>query len=221
MKKPNIFICGPSGSGKSTSLRNLNPERTFILNVEQKVLPFRSAHLFKRQRMINSLTDFQIYFKKALETEDIDYIIVESFTALSEMILLQAKKTKIGYDVYGWYADEVFKILFQSKNTDKYVVFVGIDDLIVEESGEGVRMVKVDGQRLRGTIEKEFVIVLHTFAKQNDKNQMEYYYLTNSDGKRSAKSPMEMLPYNMLNDLAEVIKLSEEYYQTTEIELKE
>ena len=38
--KPNIFICGPSGTGKSTSMRNLPPERTVILNTEQKALPF-------------------------------------------------------------------------------------------------------------------------------------------------------------------------------------
>lgn len=213
MKKPNIFIVGPSGSGKSTSLRNLNPERTFILNCEQKVLPFRSAASFKRQRYINTLTDFHDYFKKGLATEDIDYIVIESFTALSEIVLLQAKRTKVGYDAYGWYGDEIFKILLQSKNTDKYVIFTGIEDLVLDEAGQATRMIKVEGQRLKGTVEKEFVIVLHTFVKPDEKNQMQYMFLTNADGICSAKSPMEMLQYNMPNDLNEVIKLSEEYYQ--------
>ncbi|MBQ5476117.1 MAG: hypothetical protein IIT65_15935 [Lachnospiraceae bacterium] len=36
-----IAIVGASGSGKSTSVRNLNPEETFIINVASKPLPFK------------------------------------------------------------------------------------------------------------------------------------------------------------------------------------
>src|SRR5258708_14332322 len=36
-----VIVLGESGSGKSTSLRNLNPEETFVLNVLDKPLPFR------------------------------------------------------------------------------------------------------------------------------------------------------------------------------------
>jgi len=35
------LIIGESGTGKSTSIRNLNPEETFIINVLNKPLPFR------------------------------------------------------------------------------------------------------------------------------------------------------------------------------------
>ena len=34
-------VVGESGSGKSTSIRNLDPEKTFIINVAKKPLPFR------------------------------------------------------------------------------------------------------------------------------------------------------------------------------------
>lgn len=37
-----LAIVGESGSGKSTSLRNLNPEETFIISTTGKPLPFRS-----------------------------------------------------------------------------------------------------------------------------------------------------------------------------------
>ena len=36
-----IAVVGASGSGKSTSLRNLDPETTFIINVAGKPLPFK------------------------------------------------------------------------------------------------------------------------------------------------------------------------------------
>ncbi len=36
-----IAIAGGSGSGKTTSLRNLNPEETFIVSITGKPLPFK------------------------------------------------------------------------------------------------------------------------------------------------------------------------------------
>lgn len=36
-----IAIVGASGTGKSSSIRNLNPEETFIINVASKPLPFK------------------------------------------------------------------------------------------------------------------------------------------------------------------------------------
>ena len=36
-----IAVVGTSGVGKSSSIRNLNPEETFIINVASKPLPFK------------------------------------------------------------------------------------------------------------------------------------------------------------------------------------
>jgi len=41
-----ILVLGESGQGKSTSLRNLNPEETFIVSTTSKPLPWRG---WKRQ----------------------------------------------------------------------------------------------------------------------------------------------------------------------------
>ena len=41
-----LLILGDSGSGKSTSLRNLNPEETFIISTTGKPLPWRG---YKKQ----------------------------------------------------------------------------------------------------------------------------------------------------------------------------
>ena len=48
---------------------------------------------------------------------------------------------------------------------------------------------------------------------REDNGKVVYEFVTGGDVIRSAKSPMEMLPEKMPNDLAEVIKLSEEYYK--------
>ena len=213
MKKPNIFICGASGTGKSTSLRNLNPERTIILNIEQKQLPFKTAGKFIRQAMIPTLEQFEGYFKDAIKKQDTDVVVIESFTSLCEMIMTKSRKIKTGYDVFNFYNDKVWERIQQSKTADNYVVFLGLDQSEQTDTGETWKYVKVEGQKLKGTIEKEFVMNLFTVPHNNEKGQIEYHFVTKGDIMRSAKSPMEMLPDRMSNDLAEVIKLSEEYYK--------
>ena len=69
---------------------------------------------------------------------------------------------------------------------------------------------------MKGTIEKEFVITLFTVPRYDDKGNISYEFVTGADPTRSSKAPMEMLPARMLNDLAEIIKLSEEYYKGEE-----
>jgi|SRR5690606_3855725 len=220
--KPNIIVVGPSGFGKSTSIENLDPETTVILNTERKALPFRRASLFKRQRFIDRLEDFgeqkgfDTLFEIALMDRDKNtkVIVIESFTSLSEIVLAKAKRTKVGFDVYGWYQSKITDIIQKSKsNPDIYVVFTAIDDLVKNDAELTLRSVKVEGKALEGKIEKEFVICLHTVIERDEKGNPKYQFLTNSDGIRTAKSPKGMLPRYMPNDLAEVIKLSEEYYK--------
>ena len=38
-----VVVIGRSGTGKSTSIRNLDPEKTLLIQVIKKALPFRSV----------------------------------------------------------------------------------------------------------------------------------------------------------------------------------
>ena len=87
--KPNIIIVGKSGSGKSSSLRNLNPETTAVINTERKQLPFKGANKFLNAP-VQSLNEFNAAMKKAMESDKLDTIVVESFTSLIEMIYREA-----------------------------------------------------------------------------------------------------------------------------------
>jgi len=214
MKKPNIFICGASGTGKSSALRNLDPDKTIILNVEQKQLPFKTANKFTRQAMISTFEQFQGYFKDAIKKDDADVVVIESFTSLCEMIMTKSRKIKTGFDIFNYYNDNVWEIIQASKQAKNYVVFLGIDQSEQTDSGETWRYAKVEGQKLKGTIEKEFVITLFTVPRTDEHGKVQYEFVTRGDTTRSAKSPMDMLPEKMDNDLAKVIKLAEEYYAT-------
>tara|TARA_Y100000401_G_scaffold111401_1_gene109626 strand:- start:573 stop:1208 length:636 start_codon:yes stop_codon:yes gene_type:complete len=210
--KPNIIVVGKSGSGKSTSLRNLNPKSTAVLNTERKQLPFKGANNFLNVP-IPDLNTFNAAFKKAMESKEIETIVVESFTSLIEMIYREADIRFKGFDVWSFYNKEIDRILNMSKNTDKNVIFLAIDGAYEGDTGIQERYVAVDGNRWKKRVEKEFVVCLYTDNHSSD-NGMSYRFRTQSQGNDSAKSPMGMFDELYIdNDLQKVIDKCEEYYK--------
>lgn len=212
--KPNILICGRSGSGKSTSLRNLDPKKTIILNIERKQLPFKNARDFEMNVSVADLDKYHELFDQAIKSDKADTLVIESFTGLTEIIYREARNRYKGYDLWDFYNREIDRALHKSKDTNKNIIFTAIDDVLEGESGISERCVKVDGKVWRKKVEKEFLIVLYTEIDKT-KDGMEYVFVTNTDGYNSAKSPMEMLEYREPNDISEIIKKSKEYYGET------
>lgn len=212
--KPNIFIVGPSGEGKSTSLRNMAPESTAILNTEQKALPFRNANKFKMNVPISDMNQYWDAFDKAMKSEKVENLVIESFTSLSENQMRESGQFYNGFDMWGNYKDNIGKILHKSKNTDKYIIFTGIDYVLENESGIAERIIAVEGS-WKKKVEKEFVIVLYTKTFINEDGEIEYRFVTNKMKNYEnviAKSPMGMFPTIIPNDLKLVIEYIEKYY---------
>ena len=210
--KPNIIVVGPSGSGKSTSLASLNPKTTAVLNTERKQLPFKNAKEFMNVP-IKSVSEFHSALDKAMSSDKIDTIVVESFTSLIEIIFREADVRYKGFDVWSYYNKEIDKILDKSKNSDKYVVFTAIDGVYDGDNGVEERYVAVDGNRWKKRVEKEFVLALFTDVRATD-DGVTYRFRTNTTGRDSAKSPMGMFEsLHIDNCLKEVIDKCEEYYK--------
>ena len=210
--KPNIIIVGPSGSGKSTSLSSLNPKTTAVLNTERKQLPFKNAKEFMNVP-IKSVSEFHSALDKAMESDKIKTIIIESFTSLIEIIFREADIRYKGFDVWSYYNKEIDKILDKSKNSDKYVIFTAIDGVYDGDNGVEERYVAVDGNRWKKRVEKEFVIALFTDVHKGDEG-VNYRFRTNTTGRDSAKSPMGMFKdLHIPNNLGKVIQMCEEYYK--------
>lgn len=207
--KPNIFVCGPSGAGKSTSIRNLNPDTTIIINTERKALPFKGAGGFSKQVQPVNLAQFQLAFGRALAS-DATTIVIDSFTSLAEFVYLDV----IRYEqedtraAWGRYRDTLHDILVQAKQPDKSVIFIGVDSTIQDDNMRLIKTVDVQGS-LKGKVEKEFELVLWA-QPQGDGV---YRFLTNSDGRCTAKSPMDLFNTPLIdNDLNAVLTAINHYY---------
>ncbi len=209
--KPNIIIVGPSGSGKSSSMRNLDPKSTAVINTERKQLPFKNANDFMNVP-VKSVSEFHSALDKAMESDKIKTIVIESFTSLIEIIYREAEIRYKGFDIWGYYNKEIGRILDKSKNSDKYVIFTAIDGVYDGDNGVEERFVAIDGNRWKKRVEKEFVICLFTDTKATDEG-VQYRFRTNTTGRDSAKSPMGMfLDLHIDNDLKQVINACRTYY---------
>ena len=66
-------VVGKSGSGKSTSLRNLDPQKTFIINVANKPLPFRGYK--QNYKNLVLAADGRSYVGNLYNTSSVDQIL--------------------------------------------------------------------------------------------------------------------------------------------------
>lgn len=197
-----VLILGESGSGKSASLRNFEPNDVSIFNVAAKPLPFRKKLPTMATANYDTICQsIQKSQKKAFVIDDSQYLLCfESFA--------KAKETG-----YGKYTDMALHFY----NLVQFVIRQTPPDVIVyflhhteTDSNTGKVKAKTMGKMLDNqlTLEGLFAIVLmcHTDGKKHN-------FITQSDGVTTAKSPMEMFPAEIDNDLKAVDQAIRAYYE--------
>jgi hypothetical protein len=195
---------GASGSGKSTSLRNFEPDELGIFNVASKPLPFR-----KKLPVVNNATYNTIY-KGLTNPKRKTYVIDDSQYLMAFESFDHAKETGYG---------KFTNMAVNFRNLISYVVTQLPDDVFVyflhhtETDENGHIKAKTLGKMLDNqlTVEGLFSIVLLCQIEAS-----EHYFITNSDGSNSAKSPMEMFEPKIDNDLKFVDTTIREYYGLNE-----
>ena len=197
-----VLILGESGSGKSASLRNFEPEDVSIFNVAAKPLPFRKKLPMKAtsdyNAIVNGISKSQ---KKAFVIDDSQYLMCfESFAGVKET-------------GYGKYTD--FALHFY--NLVQFIIYKTPADVIVyflhhteTDSNTSKTKAKTMGKMLDNqlTLEGLFSIVLMCVT-----DGKKHSFITQSDGFTTAKSPMEMFPDVIDNDLKVVDQTIREYYE--------
>ena len=194
-----VLILGESGSGKSTAIRNFEPDEVGIFNVASKPLPFRKKMLKIDNASYQTIT-------KSLSAPKLKrYVIDDSQYLLCFELFAKAKET--GYNKFTDMALHFYNLI-------QTVIRETPPDVIVYfmhhiETSDGRSKAKTIGKMLdeKLTLEGLFSIVL---ICQTD--GLKHEFITQSDGTTTAKSPMEMFPPKIDNDLKAVDETIRKYY---------
>lgn len=195
-----VLILGESGSGKSTAMRNFDPNEVGIFNVASKPLPFRK----KLPKIDNA--SYPIIMKSLSAPKLKRYVIDDSQYLLCFELFAKAKET--GYNKFTDMALHFYNLVqtvIRETPPDVIVYF-----LHHVETVDGRSKAKTIGKMLdeKLTVEGLFSIVL---ICQTD--GIKHEFITQSDGTTTAKSPMEMFPPKIDNDLKAVDETIRKYYE--------
>ncbi len=195
-----VLILGESGSGKSSSLRNFSPDEIGIFNVAGKPLPFRKpmkkVNNATYKTIVSGLSNAKL---KAYAIDDSQFLMVfQSFS--------KAKET--GYTKFTDMALDFYNLIrFVIDNTPPDVIVYFLHHTETTETGK--IKAKTIGKMLDSqlTVEGLFPIVL--LCKSDGQR---HFFETQSDGHTTAKSPMDMFPFEIDNDLKAVDTAIREYW---------
>ena len=195
-----VLIIGESGSGKSTSMRNFEPEEVSVFNVATKRFPFR-----KKLPCMNGATYEGI--QKALTTPNKKaYVIDDSQYLLCFEMFRTAKD--VGYGKFTDMALHFYNLVqFVIRNTPEDCIVYFLHH--TETTADGRIKAKTIGKMLdeKLSVEGLFTIVLYCVT-----DGVSHQFITQSDGNTTAKSPMDMFPLEIDNDLKMVDSTIREYY---------
>jgi hypothetical protein len=223
-----IAIVGESGSGKTTSIRNLDPQQTFIISTTgkrpgipgaKKKYPdfkigkdksltgnfYTTANIDNIQKVLK-LVDTKMPNVKVLIIDDFQYL--QAFEAM-------ARVDEKGYGKFTDMAKHAYEVLRWSMGLrdDLFVVIMTHS----ENTGDNLNpyyKIKTQGKMLDSviTLEGLFTYVLFTKIVKDDADNVQYKFVTNSDGTCTAKSPMGLFDTKLIdNDLKLVIDKINEY----------
>ena len=195
-----VLILGESGSGKSTALRNFDPAEIGIFNVASKPLPFR-----KKMMVVNG-AGYGTILKSLSNPKLKAYAIDDSQYLLAFEFFDRAQETGYG---------KFTELALNFRNLIQFVIMNTPPDVIVyflhhtERRDDGVLKAKTIGKMLdeKLTVEGLFSIVLLCQARQD-----KHVFVTQSSGISTAKSPMDMFPAEIDNDLKYVDTAIREYW---------
>jgi len=205
-----IAVVGPSGAGKSTSLRNLPQNSTVIFDMERKGMPFKTTASLLRP---DNIRFFKSDFATAVKDPAIKLIVIDSITALIDMLQTECEASYKGFDIWKYYNDGIGELCRLFKTSGKCVVVTALDEIVMMTGLDGnnttQRRIFVQGKEWANKgIESECLAVWYAFGKKSASGGIEYKFATQTDGMTKAKTPIFWnLPNPVDNDLKNVLDL--------------
>jgi hypothetical protein len=220
-----VGIVGQSGTGKSTSIETLNPKETVIINVSNKPLPFKGWKSNYTQGKLSEganyiSTDVAATIVQALKyisdnRPEIKHIIIDDLQYLMSFEFMAKAKEK-GFEKFTDIGKNTFDVLNASRQLrDDLIIFAIYHEETTSENFNPKRKIKTIGKLLddKITLEGLFTIVFFTEVKIEEDQRPHYYFVTQTDGVTTAKSPRGMFDELLIpNDLSFVSTKINEYY---------
>lgn len=202
-----VLVLGETGSGKSYSIKGFDVDEVGIFSVEKPYLPFKKD--FKIAKHATYETIMTCF--KAKEGPKLNTYVIDD----SQYLLVNEMFDKAKDSGYGKFTD----IALHFRNLIHFINHQLPDDVIVyflhhteTDSNTGKIKAKTVGKMLDNqlTVEGCFNIVLLCSVEGT-----EHYFITQSDGYTTAKSPEGMFDLRIPNDLKAVDTAIRNYYGMT------
>lgn len=196
-----VLVLGYSGSGKSSSMRNFEPDKLTLVNVNGKYLPFRGA--FNEKLNSDNYQDIIRFIKnaktKTIVVDDSQYLLANEF---------MRRGNEKGYDKFTEIGNHFWNLIrsVEALAGDVIVYFLHH----IESTDDGRLKAKTVGKMLDEKINVEgmFSIVIRTDVSEDG-----YQFATQSDGCDPCKTPIGMFSEPMIpNDLRLVDETIRTYY---------
>jgi hypothetical protein len=229
-------VVGDTGTGKSTSLKNLDPNETFIINVAGKPLPFRGwkskyKKLYKNEEGIWSGNIFDVkqegdgaaqiekmlsFIDKSKDLANIKNIIIDDSQYIMSFESMD-RVNETGYTKFTAIAKHFYEVLKKAMNMrEDLKVF-----LLCHEENDATAenphwKIKTTGKLIDTAINIEglltYVLFTARIKDEEDTTKMNYVFQTNSMGENTAKTPEGCFDTLYIpNDLSIVFKKIDEY----------
>jgi hypothetical protein len=218
-----IGIVGSTGTGKSTSIKHLNPEETYIINVAKKELPFKGSEtLYNAEKKNYREVDDAVEITRLLQNisqkaPHIKNIVIEDSNYIMGFNIV-ARATEVGFTKFSIMARDMVALFQEARKLrDDLKVFYFTHPETIEEGGEIVGYkIKTAGKLIDNQILLEglLTVCLYTFVEENKDGSVTYNFVTNRFRKFPAKSPDGMFAdVKIPNNLQLVADTVDEYYK--------
>lgn len=232
---PSIILCeGKSGTGKSTSLENIPSKNTILFTPNGKPLPFKGSKKMyvegKNQFTTSSLTKLTEFLKLLPTTRpSAEYVIIDDFTHFFNARMMDAAfiaQNSGGAAFAKWnvFAADVFAVIKEAveslPDTVKAVIILHHTQI----NEDGVHSFRSSGKLLENTIDvvSYFTYVVHSIVRPTEEGNVDYLFITNTDGIYEAKTPKGCFNEKFIpNDMKFVIDTIKAYENDEIIEIVE
>lgn len=238
IKNTPLLIIGESGTGKTSSADKCNTDRTIVLNIEDKTLTSTEADKFKTlniraYKTLDAALDQLIWDGQPEGTLDqnkvpkgppkYDLILIDSFTAITEIVERFANFQFQGFEQWKKYNEMLVSVIGKIKQLNQKVIVTALPEQKDVSFNEVKEYARVKGKELKyGYLESQFTVVLFThpvYADEDDHangidmGDMTECYLKYKPNKfNTAKAPRGMFTGAITNDADAIFNSIDKYY---------